>query len=184
MSDTTVTPSPAPKQPVPTALCTPMTQEREDEMRRAVVAEALKWVGTPYYNLGDTLGAGVDCCMLLIRAWVDSGLIEPFDPRPYPVQWYMHSDEERYLEWLQLCAVEVDEPKMGDIVVWKFGRCFSHSAILVDPHQVVHALAEHRRCLVTSIDESFLRWVDRSETKTRPVRYFDIFARIREVVGG
>ena len=153
-------------------------------MRAAVVREALTWVGTPYYNLGDVKGAGVDCCMLLVRAWVDSGLIEPFDPRPYPIQWHLHQDEERYLNWLQMCAVEVETPQVGDIVVWRFGRCFSHSAIMVTPRMVVHALAAHNRCMVTDTEEAFLKWADRTGTTLRPVRYFDIFARIREVVGG
>ena len=40
-----------------------------------VVAEARKWIGTPYHNCADVQGAGVDCGMLLVRVFVDSGLV-------------------------------------------------------------------------------------------------------------
>jgi cell wall-associated NlpC family hydrolase len=178
--------SPLPTTPVPSTLCDGMNSSPELEMilRRKVVEEALKWQGTPYYNLGDVHGVGVDCCMLLVRSWVDAGIVEPFDPRPYPTQWMLHSDEERYLNWLSLCAVEVDEPQIGDIVLWRFGRCFSHSGILTKPGVVVHALQDHGLCTQSDTNESFLMWLDRTGTKRRPVKYFDIFAKIKEVSNG
>lgn len=171
--------SPPPEIPRPRAGVLPLTPDREADLRAAVVAEALTWEGTRYWNLGDTKGAGVDCCMLLIRAWVDAGVVEPFDPRPYPPQWHLHRDEERYLNWLRLAAVEVDEPQVGDVVLWRFGRCFSHSAILVSPGVVIHALAEHGMVTRTSIDEAFLAFADRTGKTLRPRKFFDVFARIR-----
>ena len=53
--------------------------------RTAVVAAARSWIGTPYHNCADVIGTGVDCGMLLVRVFVDSGLCAPFDPRPYPL---------------------------------------------------------------------------------------------------
>jgi len=52
-------------------------------MREKIVAEARSWIGTPYHNCADIKGVGVDCGMLLVRVFVDLGLVEPFDPRPY-----------------------------------------------------------------------------------------------------
>jgi len=175
--------SPTPSPMIPTQAILPLTREREMELRHRLVAEALTWERTPYYNLGDTKGVGVDCCMLLVRSLIDAGIVEPFDPRPYPTQWHLHNDEERYLAWMNLCGVEVEEPQIGDVVVWRFGRCFSHSAFLVSPGVVVHALADHRECSRTDMNEAFLHWLDKTGTRRRPVKYFDLFARLRETAG-
>jgi cell wall-associated NlpC family hydrolase len=52
-----------------------------------------------------------------------------------------HHDEELYLAEIRNWAREIpfDELKPGDLVVWKFGRTFSHSAIVVDPPIVIHS---------------------------------------------
>ena len=68
--------------------------------RAAVVAEARSWIGTPYHHAADVKGHGVDCAMLLVRVYCDLGLIEPFDPRPYTRDWFLHRSEERYLGFL------------------------------------------------------------------------------------
>ena len=71
-------------------------------MREKVVAEAKSWIGTPYHNCADVKGVGCDCGMLLVRVFVDLGIVEPFDPRPYAHDWHLHRGEERYLEALLL----------------------------------------------------------------------------------
>ena len=69
----------------------------EGFQRRMIVREARSWVRTPYHQQGDIKGIGVDCGMLLVRVFVDTGLCAPFDPRPYANDWYLHRGEERYL---------------------------------------------------------------------------------------
>lgn len=115
----------------------------EEEARRLVVAEALSWIGTPYAPGGDVKGGGVDCGMLLVRVFVDTGLVPPFDPRPYPPQWHMHQVEEKYLGWVEQFATEVTDrsrPLPGDIIMFKFGKTFSHGAIVIDYPILVHAV--------------------------------------------
>ena len=107
--------------------------------RSAVVAEALSWRGTPYHHLGDVKGAGVDCAMFLVRVFVDTGLVPPFDPRPYPTDWHLHRSEERYLGAVLDRAHEVREPLPGDIALYRFGRTLSHSALVVAWPRVIHA---------------------------------------------
>jgi len=107
--------------------------------RAAVVAEARRWIGTPYHHLGDVLGAGVDCGMLLVRVYVDAGIVPPFDPRPYSNQWHLHRDDERYLGAMMACSTEVETPKPGDMAVWKIGRSYAHGAIVVGWPLVIHA---------------------------------------------
>jgi hypothetical protein len=114
---------------------------------------------------------------------VDSGVIEPFDPRPYPSQWYLHKDTERYLEWLDDVSIEVATPRRGDIGLWRFGRCFSHTGIFISPDAVVHATAQIGRCDVSSAGDPTLATLGR-RGGPRPVKYLDVFARVREIVGG
>lgn len=112
--------------------------------RAAIVAEAMSWLGTPYHHHADIKGAGVDCAMLLVRVYQACGLTPlDFDPRPYSQQWHLHRSEELYLEWLQVAgAVQTHAPQAGDVAIWRFGRTYSHAAILIDSTQVVHALQE------------------------------------------
>ena len=83
----------------------------EAAQRAAVVAEARKWIGTPYQSAQDVRGCAVDCGMLLIRAFVDAGLVEPFDPRPYPPDWHLHRSEEKYLGFVGALCAPVTTPR-------------------------------------------------------------------------
>lgn len=114
----------------------------EAEQRAKVIAEARSWIGTPYHNCADLKGVGVDCGMLLVRVFVDTGVTAPFDPRPYAPGWHMHHSEERYLGFITDRCAETFEPKPGDIVLFKFGRCYSHGGIIVSdtPVRIVHAI--------------------------------------------
>ena len=183
--------SPVPFMPVPTPACLAgghLTAARELELRQAVVREALSWVGTPYVQLGDVKGpaGALDCSMLLVRTFVDAGVLSPFDPRPYPPNWHMHHSDERYLAWMQAVAVEVPAPQAGDIVIFRFGMCFSHGGVLIDGQRVVHALAQHGFCDVTDLREAFLEFErvpgagkTRRAWAPRPKRFFDVFAGVR-----
>lgn len=120
--------------------------------RKEVVAEAKSWIGTPYHHAADVKGHGVDCAMLLVRVYCDLGLIEPFDPRPYTHDWFLHRNEERYLTSLLKLSVEVREPNDGDVVLFRVGRCFAHAGIVsrVEPLTIIHAFA-NAGCVVQDI---------------------------------
>jgi len=113
----------------------------EITQRAAVVAEARSWLKTPYHPMGDVKGAGVDCGMLLVRVFVDTGLCAPFDPRPYAPDWMLHRNEERYLGFVFDRTKEVERPMPGDVMVFRFGRCYSHGGIVTcaNPVTIIHA---------------------------------------------
>jgi cell wall-associated NlpC family hydrolase len=110
-------------------------------MREKIVAEARSWIGTPYHNCADIKGVGVDCGMLLVRVYCDLGLVPRFDPRPYTAQWHLHRDDERYLDGLTAHAKKVDAPQLGDAMLFRVGRAWSHGGIVTraDPLVIVHA---------------------------------------------
>jgi len=106
---------------------------RERLEREAVVAEALTWCGTPYHHCADLKGIGVDCALILMRTYSNAGLVRFVDPRPYAPEWHLHRSEELYVGWLErMGARQVQAPALGDIVLFQFGRCFSHGSVVVD----------------------------------------------------
>ena len=109
--------------------------------REDVVREALSWVGTPYHHMADVKGAdgGVDCAMILVRVYCDLGIVPLFDPRPYPSQWHLNQQEERYLRVFGAYCHRVEEGQPGDVALYKYGQCVSHSGIIVAPGYIVHA---------------------------------------------
>lgn len=119
----------------------------EDELRNRIVAEARSWVGTSYHNMADLKGVGVDCGMLLVRVFVDLGIVPPFDPRPYTHDWMLHRSDEWFLETMLARARVVEQPREGDVILFKVGRCYSHGSIVsrAEPLTIIHAALEYRR---------------------------------------
>lgn len=127
--------------------------EAEHYQRGLVVNEVRSWIGTPYHNQADIKGAGVDCGMLLVRVFVDTGLCAPFDPRPYSEDWYMHRSAERYLSFIFDRGGEILDPKPGDIMMFRYGRCYAHGGIVtsLDPLKIVHAFQPAQRVIEEAV---------------------------------
>ncbi len=108
-----------------------------------MLAEARRWLGTPYHHQADLQGVGVDCAMILVRVFCDLGLVEPFDPRPYTRDWMLHRDDERYLGVLLASARAVEAPEPGDVIMFRIGRCYAHGGIVTkaDRLTLLHAYA-------------------------------------------
>lgn len=113
----------------------------ESEERAAVVKEARTWIKTPWIHMAAIKGAGVDCAMLLACVYIETGLVEPFDPRPYPPDWYLHRSGERFLSILLARSHQVPKPALGDVVMLRVGRAFAHGGIVsrVEPLTIVHS---------------------------------------------
>ncbi|MGA2893768.1 MAG: hypothetical protein ABSE22_12925 [Xanthobacteraceae bacterium] len=157
-----------------------------DAQRAAVVAEARSWIGTPYHNCADIKGIGVDCGMLLVRVFVDTGLCPAFDPRPYPVDWHLHRSEERYLGFIFDRSREISLPnhpplagegrvavQPGDVMVLRYGRCYSHGGIVTraNPLTIAHAYYQARKVL----EEEVARNAVLADAARRP-RFFSFWA--------
>lgn len=108
--------------------------------RDDIVAAARRWMGTPYHHGARLHGAGVDCAQLLVAVFVDDlGLVAPFDIADYPPDWMMHRSGEIFLGHIMAHATEVTEPLPGDIVLYKWGHCFAHGAIVTSWPLMIHA---------------------------------------------
>jgi len=130
--------------------------------REDITTEALSWIGTPYHHHGRLKGVGADCAMFPAAVYG----VEP-DIGPYPAQWHLHHDEERYLEAVLRHAVPVEAPGEGDFVLWKYGRCFSHGGIVIRWPLVVHA----RLGLGVILDDASIN----QDLRHRKTRFFSPF---------
>jgi cell wall-associated NlpC family hydrolase len=147
----------------------------ESDQRAAIVAAARSWIKTPYHNNADIKGVGVDCGMLIVRVFVDTGLCPPFDPRPYPPDWHLHRNEERYLGFVFDRCAEVSAPQPGDVMVLRFGRCYSHGGIVTvtAPLTIVHAYYKAHRVLEEDIGRNSIL----SDPLRKP-RFFSFWAKM------
>lgn len=107
----------------------------EAEERAKVTAEARTWLRTPYRDCAMVKGAGVDCALLLKAVYEAAGLESPIEVEAYSPQWYLHRSDELYLNKVLERAREITEGEAqpADIVMYKFGRCFAHGAIIIEP---------------------------------------------------
>jgi NlpC/P60 family putative phage cell wall peptidase len=113
--------------------------EHEHAQRIAVAREALTWLGTAYHHHARIKGVGVDCVQLLCAVYEACGLVAPIATGTYATDWHLHRSEEIYASSCSRYAQRVDAPRLGDVALYKFGRCFSHGGIVVDHDLVLHA---------------------------------------------
>src|SRR4030081_3897345 len=100
-------------------------------LRASVVREAESWIGTPFHHAARIKGAGIDCLMLLAEIYDRAGAAPHIAPPFYVPYWHLPRDAERYLEGLCRYASEISDPPLpGDIALFRFGRTFSHGAIV------------------------------------------------------
>ena len=124
--------------------------------RNEIIEEAKTWIGTPYHHAARVKGGGVDCAQILIEVYAKVGLIENYETDYYPMDWALHRSEEKYLENIKRYAVETDNPKAGDVVVYKFGRCISHGGIIIDDDHIIHAWMKSGNVTISRMDEGEL----------------------------
>lgn len=136
------------------------------ELRGQIVAEARFWLKTPYHHRARVLGAGVDCLMLIVAAYTAAGILpETLEIPDYPPDLMFHRDDSRYLDAVLDYCVEVESPRSGDLVMWKFGRTWSHGGIVTGWPMLIHAYAPYKTVLEMSVMED-------SRLATRQARFF------------
>lgn len=109
------------------------------EVRQRIVGAARSWIGTRYHHRARVKGVGVDCAQLLIGVYAEAGLIDEFDTGDYPQDWACHRDDQRFVEWVERFAVQTPAALPGDVLVFKYFRCYSHGAIVVDDDLMIHS---------------------------------------------
>lgn len=146
----------------------------ESEQRAKVVEMALSYQGTPYHACGRVKGphGGVDCLTFIVGTYEDTGMIPKQKLPSYSALWHLHNQEEKYVAAItQFCTEynrkddEWRDPKPGDLLLYKIGRCFSHGIIVISwPHSAIHSRYMRNVFLTDPVIDGDLCG--------RPIRYF------------
>lgn len=117
----------------------------------------MSWLLTPYHHHGRVKGVGVDCAQILCAVYEACGLIPHIEPS-YPADWHLHRSEELYQGWLSEYGrkLEGEQPRAGDIALFRFGRTFSHGGIVMEDGMVLHSYLD-RGVILTRLDEEPLQ---------------------------
>jgi cell wall-associated NlpC family hydrolase len=118
-----------------------------DEQRRAIIAEAKTWLGTPFRARSMVKGAGCDCATFAVGVYRATGMLpEDFElPKQYSVHFGLHAEKPEeldfYLRFAREAMLEIPagEAKPGDLLVLNLARTWSHGGILLDWPMVIHA---------------------------------------------
>ncbi len=150
-----------------------------EPFRAAIIAEAVTWLGTPWHHQARVKGAGVDCGQFLIACYVGAGLVPAFDTGPYARDWHQHQSGERFLSFVEQHLDPTDTPLPGDVVVWRYGQCYSHGAIVVDWPLVIHAHIRERAVVYGdgARGELAREHLKGGGSAPRPVRYYTFAQR-------
>ena len=116
-----------------------------------VVAEARRWIGTPYVHQASRLGAGADCLGLVRGVWRAVVGAEPEAPGPYSADWAEASREERLMAAAarHLVLVPPDRAEPGDVLLFRMreGGAAKHLGILTTRGlrrgRMIHAYSGH-----------------------------------------
>lgn len=116
--------------------------------RADIVAEARRWLGTPFLHQGRTRGVGVDCVGLLIGVARALGLVAPeLDVTGYPRTPQGNTIVDRCGEHLP--RLELAEAQPGDVLVVRIDVLPQHAGILADYRygglSIIHALDQRGR---------------------------------------
>lgn len=139
--------------------------------REKIVSEALSWIGTPYHEHGRQKGVGVDCLTFIERVFFHAGLVDGVEIPHYSPQWHLHRSRELYIDGLSRYMVEVESPKPADVAVWKFGRTFSHGAIVTEWPDVVQCVKGTGVSRAHALRDALFR----DKGVMRPVKFFSFW---------
>jgi cell wall-associated NlpC family hydrolase len=144
------------------------------EQRASIVRAAKEWLGTPYHHHARVKRAGADCAMFPLAVYQECGVLpREYRPPHYSVQWHLHRSEELYLNEIEKFVVEINSPPLpADFVVFRFGRTFSHGAIVVEWPIVIHAYIPHGVLLSDALRDG--------ELFSREYRCFELRPMARE----
>lgn len=111
--------------------------------REAILAEAVRWIGTPYCHQACKRGVGADCLGLIVGVW-NAVSAKPLDlARHDQRSWAQHADGEPLLDGLRQFLNEQNptDAKPGDVLAlrWRSSWPASHLAILMPDTTIVHA---------------------------------------------
>jgi len=109
--------------------------------RRAIIAEARAWIGTPYQHQASARGAGCDCLGLVRGVWRALYGAEPEMAPAYTPDWAERRGEETLLAAAARHLTLTNAAAPGDVLLFRMHEDapVKHAAILTENERLVHA---------------------------------------------
>jgi len=111
--------------------------------QQAIVAEARRWLGTPYRHQASVMGVGTDCLGLVRGVWRAVVGPEPEKPPPYTPDWAEALGRDDLLDAARRWLEEIPAGKAceGDVLLFRMaiGAPAKHAAIVSGPSKIIHA---------------------------------------------
>lgn len=122
--------------------------------RHEIVAEARRWLGTPFIHQGRQLGVGVDCVGVLFGVAWALGLSQ-FDFRAYLPR--PNTDTMSALLREHLEPIAVADAREGDVLHFVIAGRPQHVGLLTAPDYLLHAYQAVGRCVEHRLDDTWRR---------------------------
>jgi cell wall-associated NlpC family hydrolase len=115
-----------------------------------LIDEAKSWVGTPFVAHSRVKGAGVDCVNLAAALYLETRVLDAFDPPAYALDGGVHNKTSQVVEWLEnhprFMAIYHKHgpmpynPMVGDALVFKNVQSEHHVAVMLAGHYFIHSV--------------------------------------------
>ena len=111
--------------------------------RDMIVAEARRWIGTPYAHQASLKGVGCDCLGLVRGVWRAVVGAEPESAPPYAPDWAEALGGEPLADAARrhMTPIAPDDIAPGDVLLfrWRAHLPAKHAAIVTSATTIVHA---------------------------------------------
>lgn len=111
--------------------------------RTDIVAEAQRWIGTPYRHQASLAGVGADCLGLVRGVWRGVVGVEPETVPAYTPDWAEALGEETLLKASRRHMPEIGSglAQAGDVLLFRMalGSPAKHAAIISGGDRIIHA---------------------------------------------
>ena len=100
------------------------------------------WKGTKWIHSQSLKGVGVDCIQFVVSVGKElNWLPSDYKTIKYTRDWAIHNDRSILLEELnKVCnKIPITDLQIGDILVFKFGKCAGHSGFYIGNNRIVHS---------------------------------------------
>ena len=129
-------------------------------------AEALSWVGTPWFPNSSTKGQGVSCQKLACEIYRAIGCVDTEVPE-VPMSHARFSSESLLEKWVSARPdfSRVDAPMGGDLLGFRIGRTVHHCGIYLGRGEFIHAI-DHIGTVISQLNDA--TWSSRLAFIWRP----------------
>ncbi|RJG46432.1 NlpC/P60 family protein [Mesorhizobium sp. DCY119] len=108
-----------------------------------IIAEARRWIGTPYRHQGSARDIGCDCLGLVRGVWRKVYGADPELPPPYSSDWAETTGEETLLNAASRHMKKRRNGRWqpGDLLIfrWRAHLPAKHCGIVTEPDRMIHA---------------------------------------------